>query len=185
MSTALWLLAVQGALGAFDTLYYHEWRARLPARVPGTSPELRLHAARDFLYALLFATLPWVAWTGAWTLVLALVVATEIVITLRDFVVEDRVRQPLGGVYPGERCMHAVMAILYGAVLAHLVPQMLAWWSLPTGLELQPVPVPPPLRGLLGLMAAGVFGSGCRDVYATLRLPGAHWPWPAEEARAP
>jgi len=30
--TALWLLAIQGAIGAFDTLYYHEWRARLPAR---------------------------------------------------------------------------------------------------------------------------------------------------------
>ena len=36
MNTVLWLLAVQGALGAFDTLYYHEWRARLPAGVPGT-----------------------------------------------------------------------------------------------------------------------------------------------------
>jgi hypothetical protein len=32
MTTALWLMAIQGAIGAFDTLYYHEWRARLPAR---------------------------------------------------------------------------------------------------------------------------------------------------------
>ena len=31
MATALWLLAIQGAVGAFDTLYFHEWRARLPA----------------------------------------------------------------------------------------------------------------------------------------------------------
>jgi hypothetical protein len=185
MSTALWLLAVQGALGAVDTLYYHEWRARLPARVPGTTPELRLHAARDFLYALLFATLPWLAWRGAWALVLGLVFATEIVITLRDFVVEDRVRAPLGGVYPGERCMHAVMAILYGAVLAHLVPVMLTWWSQPTGLEVERAGIPPALRVLLGLMAAGVFGSGCRDTYATLRLPGAHWPWPTGPERAP
>jgi hypothetical protein len=30
MTTALWLMAVQGAIGAFDTVYYHEWRARLP-----------------------------------------------------------------------------------------------------------------------------------------------------------
>ena len=29
MSLALWLLAVQGAVGAFDTFYYHEWKARL------------------------------------------------------------------------------------------------------------------------------------------------------------
>jgi hypothetical protein len=46
--TALWLLALQGALGAFDTLYYHEWRARLPAGGDSTRDELRLHAARDF-----------------------------------------------------------------------------------------------------------------------------------------
>src|SRR5215475_9086450 len=49
MTTALWLLVIQGIIGAFDTLYYHEWRARLPARGSGTAPELKLHAARDFL----------------------------------------------------------------------------------------------------------------------------------------
>ena len=96
MSTALWLLAIQGALGAFDTLYYHEWRARLPGGVPGTRPELMLHAVRDFFYALLFGSLPWVAWRGAWAAVLAVIIVTEIGITLADFVVEDRVRKPLG-----------------------------------------------------------------------------------------
>ena len=165
-------------LGAFDTLYYHEWRARLPAGLPGTRPELLLHAARDFLYALLFGSLPWLRWQGVWAGVLALIIAAEIVITLTDFVVEDRVREPLGGVYPGERCMHAVMAILYGAVLAHLAPEVLAWWQQPSGLELAPVPVPESLRFTLALMAAGVFGSGVRDLYAALGLPGGHWPWP-------
>ena len=66
MTATLWLLAIQGVIGAFDTVYYHEWRARLPARVPNALPELRLHAARDFLYAVLFGTLPWVAWRGLW-----------------------------------------------------------------------------------------------------------------------
>lgn len=179
MNTVLWLLAVQGALGAFDTLYYHEWRARLPAGVPGTRPELLLHATRDVLYALLFGSLPWVQWRGAWAGVLALVVAAEIVITLADFVVEDRVRQPLGGVFPGERCMHTVMAILYGAVLAHLVPEVLAWSRLPTGLAVFPVPVAEGLRWALTLMAAGVLGSGARDFYAASGLPGGRWPWPA------
>ena len=37
MSVALWLLALQGVLGAADTAYYHEWRARLPARPETTS----------------------------------------------------------------------------------------------------------------------------------------------------
>ena len=49
MTTALWLLAIQGIIGAFDTLYYHEWRARLTAGGSGTASELKLHAARDFL----------------------------------------------------------------------------------------------------------------------------------------
>jgi len=175
---ALWLFVAQGVLGAFDTLYYHEWRARLPAGLPGTRPELLLHASRDFLYALLFGSLPWVAWRGAWAAVLGLVIATEIGITLADFVIEDRVRKPLGGVFPGERCMHTVMAILYGAVLAHLVPVLLEAGQLPTGLVLEPAPVPDALRGVLSLMAVGVLGSGVRDLYAALGLPGGHWPWP-------
>ncbi|ATB28340.1 hypothetical protein [Melittangium boletus] len=185
MSTALWLFALQGVLGAFDTLYYHEWKARLPAHVPGTRPELLLHATRDFFYALLFATLPWLSWRGAWAAVLGAVIAAEIVITLADFVVEDRVRAPLGGVFPGERCTHAVMALLYGAVLAHVVPELLAGWRLPTQLTLAPVAIPEGLRLVLGLMAVGVFGSGVRDLYAALRLPGGHWPWPAPQGTPP
>jgi hypothetical protein len=182
MSTALWLLAIQGVLGALDTLYYHEWRARLPAGVPGTRPELLLHAARDFLYAVLFGSLPWVAWRGGWAVVLGLIIAAEIVITLADFVVEDRVRQPLGGVFPGERCMHTVMAILYGAALAYLVPELWAGWQRPTALVIEPAAVPESLRTVLSLMAVGVFGSGVRDLYAALQLPGGHWPWPVAEA---
>ncbi len=179
MSTALWLLALQGALGALDTLYYHEWRAKLPAGVPGTRPELMLHAARDFFYALIFGSLPWVAWRGAWAAVLGLVIATELVITLADFVVEDRVRKPYGGVFPGERCMHTVMAIVYGAMLSHLLPALLEAWQLPTGLAMEPAAVSPTLRTVLSLMAVGVLGSGARDLYAALGLPGGGWPWRA------
>jgi len=60
ITTALWLLVAQGVLGAFDTLYYHEWRARLPAGGAQSRPELLLHASRDFVYAALFGTLGWV-----------------------------------------------------------------------------------------------------------------------------
>ncbi len=183
MSTALWLLAIQGVLGALDTLYYHEWRARLPAGVPGTRPELLLHAARDFLYAVLFGTLPWVAWHGAWAALLGLIILAEVLITLADFVVEDRVRQPLGGVFPGERCMHTVMAILYGAVLAHLLPALVSWWHLPAALAVEPAPVPQALRLTLTFMALGVLGSGVRDLYAALQLPRGHWPWPVASGK--
>src|SRR5262245_2923507 len=121
MNVALWLLAALGAIGAFDTVYYHEWRARLPAQGPSAAPELRLHAARDFFYAILFGTLPWLGWHGRWVLVLAAVMVIEILLTLWDFVVEIAVRKPLGDVYAGERVTHAFMGILYGAMVALLV----------------------------------------------------------------
>src|SRR6185295_14859185 len=108
MSLVLWLLAVQGLIGAFDTIYYHEYRARLPARGPLAAAELRLHAGRDFLYGVLFLSLPWIEWLGAWCAVLAGVVVAEIVLTLWDFVVEIAVRRSLGDVYAGERVTHAV-----------------------------------------------------------------------------
>ena len=178
MNVALWLLAVPGVIGAFDTFYYHEWRARLPAQGAQSAPELKLHAARDFFYAVLFGTLPWLAWHGWWTMVLAAVIVMEIVLTLWDFIVEIAVRKPLGDVYAGERVTHAVMGIVYGAMVGWLAPVMWRWWSLPTALVAEPPDVPAPLIGALLIMAAGVFLSGVRDLYAALGLPHGNWPWP-------
>lgn len=177
MNRVLWLLAIQGALGGLDTLYYHEWRARLPALGPAAKAELQLHAARDFIYAIIFGTLPWLAWEGIWAAVLAALLLAEIALTLFDFIVEDRVRQPLGGVYKGERAMHAIMGIIYGAMLAHLIPIMVRWWSQPTALSVQVSSVPEPLRWTLYVMAAGVLLSGVRDLCAAIGLPHSGWPW--------
>ena len=173
----LWLLASQGALGAFDTLYYHEWRARLPARRDSAAPELRLHAARDFLYAVIFGTLPWVAWEGACAVALTAILIAEIVLTLADFVVEASVRKSFGDVYAGERVTHAVMGILYGGMIVLIVPALGTWWSRPTALSFAPPAVPEPLRWALAAMAAGVLVSGLRDLYAALGLPHCAWPW--------
>jgi hypothetical protein len=177
IEAALWLLAVQGLIGAFDTVYYHEWKARLPARAATASAELCVHAFRDFLYAAIFCTLPWLAWHGAFTLGLAAIFLGEITLTFTDFVVEKRVRAALGDVYAGERITHAAMAIVYGAMLANLVPTLLRWWAEPTGFVLQPVPVPAWLRVILVLMGAGVALSGVRDFAAALGLRWARWPW--------
>ncbi len=68
-------------------------------------------------------------------------------------------------------------------MLAPLVPAVLAWGRLPTALVVAPVPVPEALRWTLQLMAVGVFGSGVRDLYAALGLPGGRWPWPAVQPR--
>ena len=177
MTVALWLLALQGVIGGFDTAYYHEWRARLPALGAHAAPELKLHAARDFLYAVIFATLPWVAWQGSWAFVLAGILVAEIILTLRDFVVEITVRKIVGDVYGGERVTHAVMGILYGSMLAFLIPSIMRWWGQPTALVLAPADVPPLLRWALTVMAAGVFASGVRDLYAAYELPHGAWPW--------
>ena len=177
MTVALWLLAVQGIIGAFDTLYYHEWRARLPARGAQCASELKLHAARDFFYAVLFGTLPWLAWQGRWALLLTAVLIAEIILTLTDFVVESFVRKPLGDVYAGERVTHAVMGILYGSMIASLIPVLIAWSRLPDGLVAASPDVPGVLRWGLALMAVGVFASGARDLYAALEMPYGGWPW--------
>lgn len=177
MIIALYLLTIQGFIGAFDTVYYHEWKARLPARGPQSAPELRLHAFRDFLYGILFGLLPWMAFHGAWAVCLAGVLLAEIALTLTDFVVEKRVRKPFGDVYAGERVTHAVMGILYGAMTANLLPVLADWWNQPTQLLHAPAAAPEALRWTMTVMAVGVVVSGLRDLYASLGLPGGHWPW--------
>jgi phosphatidylglycerophosphate synthase len=178
----MWLLALQGVIGAFDTLYYHEWRARLPARRSVAAPELKLHAARDFLYAVLFGTLPWVAWHGVWAAVLVAILVAEIVLTMADFVTEIGVRRSLGDVYAGERVTHAVMGLVYGAMIAVLLPALWTWSQQPTALRLAPAAVPAALRWTLVVMAVGVLVSGVRDLYAAARLPHGDWPWTVDHA---
>jgi hypothetical protein len=164
MRTALYL-GLQGLIGAFDTLFYHEWKARLPARGRRAAPELALHAARDFLYGVLFCTLPWLAWKGIWTIVLLGVIVAEIILTLWDFVVEIAVRRDLGDVYAGERVTHAIMRIMYGAMLASLAPTLNSSWGSPGGLAIEPATAPEWMRIFVSAMGAGVIGSGLRDLY--------------------
>ncbi|MGB3734516.1 MAG: hypothetical protein WA964_06150 [Ilumatobacter sp.] len=125
MNIVLTLLLVNAALGAFDTLWYHEYRNRLSARIEHTRPELRLHAARDAVYVVLYGGLAWWTPAGAIVAIVAALLAAEIVITLADFVIEDRDRPLIGGISPGERILHSLMAIVYGTMLAHLIPVLL------------------------------------------------------------
>jgi hypothetical protein len=176
LSVVLWLFAIQGALGAFDTVYYHELRARLPARLPESRIELELHAARDLVYAILFCTLPFFSFRGAFAGVVLALLAFEVVVTLADFAVEAKTREP-EGVLPGERITHGLMAIIYGAAMAHLVPLLVDGLAAPSGVERFDPDVPSFLRALLLAMGAGVAVSGVRDGYAALGLPGGGFPW--------
>jgi hypothetical protein len=69
------------------------------------------------------------------------------------------------------------MGILYGAMIAMLIPVLVRWWSLPTGLVLAPPDIPAVLRSGLVVMAMGVSASGLRDLYAAYELPHGGWPW--------
>ena len=177
MRTALHLLTVLAFLGAFDTIYYHEIRAKLPALGKSARSELQLHAGRDFVYAILFIGLPWFSWHGRYSAALVALFVIEIILTLWDFVVEDWIRKPLGGVYPGERVMHAVMGIVYGAMLAYAVPTLRVWWLEPTQLASASPTISGTLRWIMTVMAVGVFSSGIRDLCASIELPGSAWPW--------
>lgn len=172
----LWLLTAQGFLGAFDTIYFHELRARLPALQTRAKSELVLHSLRSLIYGLFFLTLPWFAWRGRWTVVLVFLLALEIVITMYDFVIEDWVRKPLGGVYPAERVLHGVLGVLYGIFLAYLFPVLREWWHGPTAFAGHAVAAPA-LQWTMGIM--GVLGcvSGLRDLAAAYALPYSGWPW--------
>ncbi|HLK56662.1 MAG TPA: hypothetical protein VKU00_08865 [Chthonomonadaceae bacterium] len=166
MTIALLLLLAQGVLGACDTLYYHEYKLRLPAQ-PHARHELQLHAFRDFIYALLFGTIGWLTWNGLFAWLFLLLLLMEIVITLADFLEEDRTRK----LPPGERVMHAIMGILYGLFLAYLLPNVFQWTHQATAFGYARYGL---LSWLLTLMAGGVFVSGLRDYISAQRR--AEWP---------
>lgn len=167
---ALNLIIAQGCMGAFDTIYHHEMKAALPQQ-SGAALELGIHAGRSLLYGGLFAGLAWLWWGGMWLLVLGGILLAEIVLTLWDFLVEDRSR-PLP---PAERVLHTIMALNGGAAFVLLCLYAPVWWKAPTRLDLtnhgwQSV--------VLSIFAVGVVVSGVRDAAAsaTLRQRALHVP---------
>jgi len=147
MDRVLLLMALQGAMGAFDTLYHHEVSERLTWR-RCAARELRLHGARNLLYALLFLAFAWSEWHGPLALVLMLVMAAELLLTLADFVIEDRTRD----LPASERVTHTLLAINFGVVLGAFTPELVAWSGLPAGLAWRG-------HGLLSWIAS-TFGGG-------------------------
>jgi hypothetical protein len=162
MTAALEILLVMGTLGALDTFYYHEWKLRLP-ETPTARRELRLHATRDFAYAVVFGSLAWTTWNGALIWPFAGILLFEIVVTLTDFIEEDRTRK----LPAGERVMHALLGITYGLFLALFFPYAVAWQRLGTGFGSADYGL---LSWVLTVVSAGVLTSGIRDLLATRKL---------------
>lgn len=159
---ALVLMAVQGALGAFDTLYHHEGTEAL-ARRETAARELAIHALRSSIYCGLFIGISSWAWHGLWAWLLLAVFAVEILLTLWDFVEEDRTRL----LPASERITHTVLAINAGAFIMLLALTARDWAAQPTALIWQP-------QGWLGawlaLCGMGVGLSALRDALAAARL---------------
>ncbi len=159
---ALQLMAAQGMIGAFDTLYHHELTEALPQRDSATT-ELGIHSIRALNYCALFLGLSAWAWHGAWAIVLLLVFSIEIVLTLWDFVIEDQTR-----LLPAtERITHTVLAINGGAFITLLALNTPDWLAKPTQMLWQPQGW---LSAFLALCGVGVGLSGIRDGLAARRL---------------
>ncbi|HSC67958.1 MAG TPA: TIGR01777 family oxidoreductase [Cellvibrio sp.] len=159
---ALQLMAAQGVMGAFDTLYHHELTETLAQRTSARR-ELSIHALRAILYAALFIGLSCWVWHGWFAVILFSVVAVEIVLTLWDFVVEDKTRM----LPATERVTHTLLAINGGAFITLLALQLPGWWSLPAAVVWQPHGG---LSVFLALCGIGVGLSGVRDALAALQL---------------
>lgn len=124
------VLVAQGLMAGADTLLNHELLARLPQRADAR-PELGLHVVREAIWAALFLGLAWFSWHGALAWVIAALVATEIVVTACDELIENRIR-----VLPqNERVLHLFLALNVGLLVALLAPLVLAWSGEPTGLQ--------------------------------------------------
>lgn len=159
---AINLLILQGLMGAFDTLYHHELTIALPHQ-KSARLELSIHAVRALFYGILFAGIAHFAFHGAWAWLIAGLVAIEVLLTLWDFVVEDRSRK----LPASERVLHTVLAINGGALFALYSVQLLHWADLPS--ELNSIDFG--WRSwLLTLFAIGVAASGIRDGLAALRM---------------
>ena len=156
MRAAIWLLLVQASLGAFDTLYYHEYRLKLAygARRARSCGCTRATSRTPHIGSLGFVT-----WDGTFRL------GARWPCCRRDL--HHAVGLHRGGqdppLPPGERAMHAVMGIVYGAFLANLIPEIIGR-SGPSGFGSSYHGFP---AWVLSVLAAGVFVSGVRDLIAS------------------
>jgi hypothetical protein len=118
----IYVLLLHGVLGFLDIVVNHELLAKLPKR-GDAAPEEALHAARETIFASLFACLAWYEWHGAWVWWIAALLLCEIVVSARDVIVEGDTRI----LPPSEQVVHLLLFISLG-VLITLVAYALVWW---------------------------------------------------------
>lgn len=113
MPPFVYVLMLHGVLGFIDIVVNHELLAKLPGR-GDSAPEETLHAAREGIFACLFASLAWFEWHGALAWWIAALLLAEVLVSSRDVVVEGDIR-----VLPAsERLLHLFLFINLGIVIA-------------------------------------------------------------------
>ena len=162
MNSIFALLTAQALLGAFDHIWNHEIKERLPSK-RSAAGEVALHSARDFIYGLIFIQLGWFEPHGLWAAILAATLGVEILITLTDFIVEDQTRR----LPPGERILHTVLAINFGMFLITFAATLQQWWHLPSGFESVRHGL---YTSLFTFFSAGAFAFAIRNALAALKL---------------
>jgi hypothetical protein len=155
------LLVLQGAMGAIDTLYNHEWKERLAHRREARG-EIGLHALREAIYAALFTAIGWFSWHGDAVWVIAGLLVAEVMVTACDEFIENRIR-----VLPqNERVLHVFLTLNMGAIIA-----VLAMLLTHTGSDATAVTrVVFPTTWLLTLLAVSSAAWAVRDLVAWIRL---------------
>ena len=162
MTTLIWtLIAIQIAMAAFDTIYHHELTERLAWR-PSQRHELALHAARSFVYGVLFLVLGFLEVHGVYAIAVMAALAVEVVITLADFIEEDMSRK----LPASERVNHTLLAINYGAILVLAVPVLVAWAGEPAAIKLAPHGL---WSALMVFASFGALAFGARDLLSSRR----------------
>jgi hypothetical protein len=122
MPPFVYVLLLHGLLGFLDIIVNHELLAKLPKR-GDAAPEQALHAARETIFACLFAALAWYEWHGAWVWGMAALLLAEVIVSTRDVIVEGDTR-----VLPvAERVIHLLLFVSLGALIT-LVGYALLWW---------------------------------------------------------
>lgn len=163
MTVLFILITLQGFMGAFDTLYHHELKAKLPY-TPAASLELIIHGMRNVFYVIIFFSLAWLEWHGCYAYLFFAMLVIEVALTLWDFVVEDHTRE----LPSTERITHTLLTLNYGAILMLLVPIVLHW-SNSTEESFRGVN-----HGLfswvLTFFALGVLAWAVRDTFSGIRL---------------
>jgi hypothetical protein len=181
--TATTLLLLVGLLGAFDVLYFHHYKARVPYD-PAKRREAWAHVAKAPVYAALFLVVPNLALSGAALALLAGLVALDVAIAAWDVTTEGDARRSSGGLPAGEYALHLLITLLVGALFVELARDGAARLDAPSAISLRD-DVPLALRFALAALAVGCVLVGGLELAAITGTLGALGRWADDRAKRP